>query len=126
MWNHYVNGVENDAPNPNGTQKFDIDTTLALVQFANKLRVDFIKIFEKSRDARNALPVSQPITGRELRRSAYGLSRMTPEEKATANPEVVARQLLDKYFLTHIDKKEDQEKIRTAMNTWTSQKRLKA
>jgi hypothetical protein len=51
---------------------------------------------------------------------------MTPAEKATANPEAVARNLLEKYFLTHIDKKEDRDKIRTAMNTWTSKKRVRA
>lgn len=126
MWDRYINGIENGAPEPTGTQKFDIDVSLALVQFANNLRENFIKIFEKSREARNALPVSQPITGRELRRCAYALSKMTPEEKATANPEAVARNLLEKYFLTHIDKKEDQDKIRTAMNTWTSKKRVRA
>lgn len=126
IWDKYVNGIETGAPEPTSTQKFDIDVSLALVQFANNLRENFIKIFEKSREARNALPVSQPITGRELRRCAYALSKMTPEEKATANPEKVARDLLDKYFLTHIDKKEDQDKIRTAMNTWTSKKRVRA
>ncbi len=125
MWDKYVNGIENGASDPTGSQKFDVDTALALVQFANNLRENFIKIFEKSRDARNALPVTQPITGRELRRCAYALSKMTPAEKATANPEVVARSLLDTYFLTHIDKKEDQDKIRTAMNTWTSKKRVR-
>ncbi len=126
MWDKYINGIDNGAPEPIGTQKFDIDASLALVQFANNLRENFIKIFEKSREARNALPVSQPITGRELRRAAYALSKMTPEEKATANPEGVARDLLNKYFLTHIDKKEDQDKIRTAMSTWTSKKRVRA
>ena len=125
MWDKYINGIDNGAPEPTGTQKFDIDVSLALVQFANSLRENFIKIFEKSREARNALPVSQPITGRELRRAAYSLSKMTPEEKVTANPESVARDLLDRYFLTHIDKKEDQDKIRTAMNTWTSKKRVR-
>lgn len=126
MWDRYVNGVENGSPDPTGTQKFDIDAILALVQFANNLREDFIKIFEKSRDARKALPVSQPITGRELRRCAYELSKVSPEEKATANPEAIAKNLLDKYFLTHIDKKEEQEKIRNAMDTWTSKKRIRA
>jgi len=125
IWDKYINGIENGAQDPTGTQKFDIDTSLALVQFANNLRENFIKIFEKSREARNALPVSQPITGRELRRCAYALSKMTPAEKVTANPEVIARSLLEKYFLTHIDKKEDQDKIRTAMNTWTSKKRVR-
>jgi len=125
MWDKYVNGIQNDALDPSGPQKFDIDTTLALVQFASNLRGDFIKVFEKTREARNALPVSQPITGRELRRCAYAISKMTPAEKATANPEVVARDLLNTYFLTHIDKQDDRNKIRTAMNTWTSRKRVR-
>ncbi|MDP3771732.1 MAG: AAA family ATPase, partial [bacterium] len=126
LWDKYVNGLETGAPDPIGTQRFDLDVTLALIQFADKLRVDFIKIFEKTREARMALPVTQPITGRELRRAAYALSIMTPEEKATANPEVVARALLERFFLTHIDKKDDQDKIRTAMATWTSKKRVRA
>jgi hypothetical protein len=126
MWDAYVNNIETGAPKPTIVQKFDMDVSLALVQFANRLREDFIKIFEKSRDARSALPVNQPITGRELRRAAYALNKISQEEKATANPENVARDLLAKYFLTHIDKKEDQDKIRTAMNTWTSKKRILA
>lgn len=126
LWDKYVNGLETGAPDPIGTQRFDLDVTLALIQFADKLRADFIKIFEKTREARTALPVTQPITGRELRRAAYALSTMTPEEKATANPEVVARALLERFFLTHIDKKDDQDKIRTAMATWTSKKRVRA
>ncbi len=126
LWDRYVNGLETGAPDPIGTQRFDLDVTLALIQFADKLRADFIKIFEKTREARMALPVTQPITGRELRRAAYALSIMTPEEKATANPEAVARALLERFFLTHIDKKDDQDKIRTAMATWTSKKRVRA
>jgi len=125
MWDRYVNGIENGAPDLTGTQKFDTDTILALVQFANNLRGNFIKIFEKSRDARDTLPVSQPITGRELRRAAYALNKKSPEEKATADPETEARNLLEKYFLTHIDKKEDRDKIRTAMDAWTSRKRVR-
>ena len=101
MWDKYINGIDNGSPEPTGTQKFDIDASLALVQFANNLRENFIKIFEKSREARDALPVTQPITGRELRRCAYALSKMTPEEKATANPEKIARDLLDKYCLLY-------------------------
>lgn len=124
MWDHYVNGIDNGSVEPSVVQKFDIDTSLAIIQFSNKLRSDFVKIFEKSREAKNALPVSQPITGRELRRMAYSLSKMTPEQKAKSNPEVVARNLLNEFFLTHIDNKEEQDKIRTTMNTWTSKKRV--
>lgn len=126
LWDRYVNGIANGVPEPTVVQKFDLDTILALVQFANKLRGDFVKIFEKSRDARTALPVTQPITGRELRRCAYVLSAMPDEEKTRANPETVARELLGQFYLTHIDKTEDRGKIQNAMATWTSQKRLGA
>ena len=51
MWDKYINGIDNGALEPTGTQKFDIDASLALVQFANNLRENFIKIFEKSREA---------------------------------------------------------------------------
>ncbi|XOU94848.1 MAG: AAA family ATPase [Candidatus Kerfeldbacteria bacterium] len=124
LWDQYVNGIDNGVDKPTLEQKFDIDTILTLVQFANKLREDFIKNFEKGTSSRKALPVTQPITGRELRRCAYTLSRMTTEEKTSSDPENTARELLEKYFLTHIDKKEDQEKIRKALKTWTSQKRV--
>ena len=126
MWDRYVNGIDNGAPEPNQEQRFDIDTTLALVQFSNRLRGDFIKRFEKSREARNALPIDLPVTGRELRRCADALNEMSAEQKVSANPEAVARQLLGRFFLRHIDKKEDLDKIETAMATWTSQKRMAA
>ena len=51
---------------------------------------------------------------------------MKPEEKVTANPEEVARNLINDWFLSNIDIKEDQDKIRTAMSTWTSKKRVRA
>ncbi len=127
MWDKYVNGIDNGAEAPAGEQKFDVDTILALTQFGNTLRENFIKFFEKSSKtskARQEMPVSQPLTGRELRRAAYALSQMTAEEKATANPEGVARELLERYFLIHIDNVENKDKIRTAMATWTSKKRV--
>lgn len=126
MWDKYINGIENGAATPTKEQQFDIDTILALTQFANKLRHDFMLRFEKSRDARNALPVSQPLTGRELRRCAYMINLLTPEQKFKTNPEELARILLRQYFLSHIDKMEDREKVDTALRTWTSSKRVRA
>lgn len=126
IWDREVNGIENDAPELNQTQKFDLEVILALTQFANKLREGFMLKFEKARASqipRGTLLVDQPITGREMRRSAYTLSKMPADEKATANPEAVARELLDKFFLTHIDSREERNDIRTAMATWTSSKR---
>lgn len=124
MWDRYVNGIENGTSEPTQTQKFDIDVILALVEFGARLRQDFIKIFEKSPQMRTALPVTQPLTGREFRRCAYALNAMPAEEKVTGNPEAAARQLLERFFLTNIDRQEDREKIKTAMASWTSQKRI--
>lgn len=126
LWDKYINGIDNGSADPSKLQEFDLDTILAIVQFSNKLRGNFIKIYEKSRDARNALPVSQPITSRELRRCAWWLNKMTPEEKVNARPDNIARDLLEDFFLTHIDKKEDRDKIITAMKTWSAKKRISA
>jgi hypothetical protein len=127
MWDNYINGINNGSQKPSVEQQFDINAMHAVLQFTNKLRESFIKIYEGGRDAPNVLktiPATQPITGRELRRCAYVISRMKPEEKISADPEKVARDLLGDFYLTHIDSKEDRDKIQTAMATWRSAKRL--
>ncbi len=123
MWDYHVNGIGTDQ-GMSENQKFDTDVILALVQFAGKLRESFIAKFEKTREARNALPVMQPITLREMRRCAYLLSRMPSEQRAQTNPEKVAKDLIGRFFLTHIDKKDDRNNIAQSMATWTSQKRV--
>lgn len=126
VWDRYVNGIANGAPEISLVQKFDLSAIKALVQFSNKLRENFILQFEKSRESRNALPVSQPITARELRRCSYMLNRMKPEEKAVADPDAIAKNLLERYFLSNIYNSEDREKIRNAMAAWRSQNRVAA
>ncbi|MFH1012154.1 MAG: MoxR family ATPase, partial [Candidatus Peregrinibacteria bacterium] len=129
IWNKYINHADNDAPPITPTQQFDLEVILALVQFGDKLRTDFIKIFEKTEDSVDALPVTQPITLREMRRCAYFLSKMSDAEKlaGSADPDEVARNLLAKFFLTHIDKRTDRDVIQTSMTgNWHSQKRLAA
>ena len=126
-WDYYVNRI-GENPNISATQEFDINVILALVQFAHTLRLEFIQHFEKTRASRNknALPVTQPITLREMLRCAYFLSQMTPEEKMAANSERVAKDLIETFFLSQIDSTEDRAKIKGAMDTWTSQRRLSA
>lgn len=121
-WDHTVNLIENGAPALNSTKQFDMRAILALVQFANKLREEFMKGFEDDDTgaALNALPVTQPITSRELRRCAKALSNIPAAEKATADYESVARDLLEKFFLAHIYSPSKREKVRAAMKTWTS------
>jgi len=100
---------------------------LALVQFGNKIRDNFILKFGKSINAIKALPVEQPFTLREARRCAYLLSQMTPEQKAKADPEQVAKDLIAEEFLFQIDDIEDRETIEKDMRTnWTMEKRVAA
>lgn len=129
IWDKYINGIENGAPNLESTQTFDLEVILTLVQFASKLREGFILNFEKIRPSaipRGTVLVDQPITGREMRRCAYFLSKISNEEKAAMNPESAARDLLERFFLSHIDQKNKKDEIKTAMATWTSSKRVAA
>lgn len=126
LWDRHINGIQNGAPDLSPVQRFDIEAILTLVQFADKLRDGFVLKFEKAKASaipKGTLLVDQPITGREMRRCAYFLSKMSETEKATANPEAVVRSLLERFFLSHIDKKEDRDEIKRAMTTWTSSKR---
>jgi hypothetical protein len=126
LWDNYVNGIQNGAPRPTRIQEFDLNVILALVEFGNRMRNNFILNFEKTRESRNALPVKQPLTSRELRRCAYALSQIPETEKVTRDPDSTAREFLEQYFLSNIDSSEDREKIKTAMTTWRSQKRVAA
>lgn len=126
LWDRYINGIENGAQDLNAVQRFDIEAILTMIEFAQKLREGFMLKFDKARASsipRGTILVSQPITGRDIRRCAYFLSKMAQEEKATANPEAVARNLLDKLFLENIDDREERNQIRSAMASWTSFKR---
>lgn len=126
MWDKYVNGINNGAPEPTEEQKFDIDTILALVQFGDKIRGEFIKNFEKTRDAKTALPATQPFTGRELARCAFIISKMSLDEKTKISSVQLARNLIKEFYLTNIYKKTDREKIEQAMTLWDAPKRLAA
>lgn len=126
VWDKQVNGLKVEAPKLNAVQEFDLNTIRALVQFADKLREHFMANFEKGAASRKALPVTQPLTARELRRCAYMLSQMKPGEKLKADADAVARDLIEKFFLSHIDSIEDRGKVKTAMATWRSQNRVAA
>jgi hypothetical protein len=126
-WDYVVNHVGEAPSDLSEVQRFDIMVILALVQFANNLRTHFIDLYEGDPEkASRALPVTQPITLREMRRCGYFLSHMTEQERAAENPEQLAKKLLERFFLSHIYRKEDRAKIKAAMDTWTSQTRLAA
>lgn len=124
VWDKYVNGLDTGAPELSERQKFDLESILAIVVFGQKLRQNFMLKFEKTAESRKALPVTQPFTLREVRRCAYVLGRMKDVERSATNPEQSARQLIEKFFLCHFDKEDDKRAIRTAMATWSSQKRI--
>ena len=130
LWEHTVNGMPaNDAMTQvSAIQKFDLEVILALVQFVKKLRNDFEKNFDKSirgSEKRNLLPVTQPVTLREMRRCAYVLSHM-PEETKHTNPDQCAKDLLETEYLVKIDASENRAKIKGWLDSATSQKRLEA
>jgi MoxR-like ATPase len=129
LWEHVVNGMPKDETVPEITdiQKFDLEVVLALVQFVGHLRNDFVKGFDKgirASEKKNLLPITQPITLREMRRCAYVLSRISDEEKLKLDPERCAKDLLETEYLIKIDSEKDREKIQTWLNTQTSQKRV--
>lgn len=128
IWDSYVNGIPREGlPELTQNQRFDLDAILAVVEFSDKLRQAFLLSSAKSTARRGKLVVSQPIVGTDLGRIAWLLgSRMTPEEKAKADPESVARKLIEKIFVNRIYDAEEREKVINAMATWTSQKRPSA
>lgn len=117
LWNSYINGQDNGAPDPSPQQAYDMDVLLGLEVYANKLRQEFVKIVEKSTEQFSALPITLPLTGRELRRCATYLSDMSAEEKGKIKPDETVRRLLTRYFLNNFHKEGDREKI---MKAWTS------
>lgn len=125
LWNTYVNRqgeVDRTALTPE--REFDLNVITGLVQFGNKLREGFITMVEKREKGRKALQVPQPFTLREMRRCAYRLSQMKPEDKKLENAEETARQLIRRYFLSHIFDQKKVEEIDTALRTWTVERKL--
>ncbi len=125
-WDAEINGI-GTAPNLTAAQSFDLKATFMLVQLSDRLRTEFIKATEGTRDEKKNGLVHAPITLREMRRCAYMLGEMTDQEKAVADPEQVAKNLVETFFLSHFDNREEREKTKTAMTAWSlKQKRLAA
>jgi hypothetical protein len=126
-WERYVNrGESADAVGLTQSQKFDMDVILALDQFTDKLRTAFMTIYENGPDKAKVLqntPARQPLTGRQLRRCAWQLNQLTPEEKSGENPEKVARTLLQRFYLSNLND-QDARKLEQAMTSWTSSRRI--
>jgi MoxR-like ATPase len=103
IWDHYVNHIDNNAPELSEAQKFDLDVILALVEFGNDLRQKFMDTFEK-RGGRKQLEVTQPITAREMRRAAWALNQVPAEQKInTSMAEDIAKDYIIRFFVSHID-----------------------
>ncbi len=124
IWDKHINGINNDAPGITKSQEFDINVVRALVQFADILRKDFKINFDKTAEKRNALPVMQPLTLREMRRCAYLLSKISDEDKLTKDSDDTARGLIKKIFLSNIFKTEDRTKIENALKVMNSKNRV--
>lgn len=115
-----------DAPVLTPIQKFDLSVIAALVQFGHSLRQDFIRLHDKKNrvgGGTKPLMITQPLTGREMRRCAYRLSRMSETAKLTASVDQTAKQLLTEIFLVHLDNETDREAVIQAMRQWTLKKK---
>ena len=123
-WNRYIN--EGDPGAFTAEQRKDVDIIFALVTFGNGLRENFIAAMQgkKQVNGRDRLNVRAPLTNREMRRCGYWLSKMmTSAEKSSKTAENIARDLLNDFFLGHIDNEKDAEAIRTAWGAWTVERR---
>lgn len=120
-WDAYVNKI-GESPKLSQEKKFDMDVILGLVQFAEKLRIQYLKGFEKGGSP--SLPVKHPVTLRTLTSCGYLLGLMTDAEKVGKSADDVARILIKGCLLQHIDSAADKEKISTAMNGWTVEPRV--
>ncbi len=128
IWDKYINGEANDAPHISREQHFDLQTIQALVQFADQLRTAFKDKFSPSRATqrdRDALKISQPMTGRELAKCAYDLSVMDDTQKigTGADPVATAKRLIEQRLLTKVSNAQELEKVTTELRTWTVQPR---
>ncbi len=113
IWDYEVNQI-GEEQKLTQAQRFDLRVVLALVQFSNKLREEFIKEFEGDMD--DHLPVTQPITLREMRNCAGFLSMMSDSEKTGSNWDEVAKDLIKTFFSVHIYSKTDRDQINTTMD----------
>lgn len=121
-WDYQINGI-GTPPNLTVVQKFDIAVIQALVQYSAKLREAFMVYKSTTKTPpTNALPVETPITLSEMRRCGYLLGNIPPEEKAVADAEETARNLIKTTFTPHIDEPDDREKVETALELMSIQK----
>jgi hypothetical protein len=118
LWDQHINGIANGARDLTPVERFDMDVIKNLVTYADKLRTEFVKYNDGEVAA--ALPVTQPITGREFRRSAYFLSKMGDAEKVVGSADAArtAKALLEKLFLRHIRNLKDRQEIQNQLNAW--------
>jgi len=125
MWNYVVNGDHSNVAVVSDEEKFDIEVILALTQFGKIIRDNFITKISGGAESTEALPIDQPFTLSEGRRCAHKLSKIPTAEKAMKQPEQVAKKLIERVFLYHIDNAIYREEIRKTMYTnWTMQKRV--
>ncbi|MBI4835994.1 MAG: AAA family ATPase [Candidatus Abawacabacteria bacterium] len=127
-WHKYVNkATPQQTLTPlTPVQQFDLEVILALTQFTDKLRKEFVKSLGKGKPGSKGLPVNLPVTGREMRRCAYLLGQVPDKQKTDKNAlnylnaDKLAKQLLEEVFLAHFDDEDDVQKIKAGMNSWTS------
>lgn len=100
MWENYINKGDEGMMTPE--QKFDMEVIFSLITFGNKLRSAFVKFVGKNAGPRD-FKISQPFTGREMRRCAYVLSKISASQKNDPTiAENVAKNLIRRFYSQYI------------------------
>lgn len=120
MWQNYINKSDEGMMTPE--QKFDMEVIFSLLTFGNKLRDAFVKFVGKTGGPRD-FKISQPFTGREMRRCAYVLSHMEASEKNNvSDAEEVAKNLIRRFYSQYIFNEKEADELEAQLKTWTTQK----
>ncbi len=115
-WNGEVNHI-GEKSGLTQVQRFDMQVILGLVQFAEKLRKEYITGFEKS--GKVLFVLTHPVTLRTLKSCANELNQIPDAEKTVgSNACDTAQTIMKKCLLQHIDSAMEKEKICTEIDTW--------
>lgn len=121
LWDGYIN---RDSGNGSLTpeRKFDLEVVFALLSFAVEIRKGFINQISNVGGLRT-FKVSELFTPAHMRRCAYILGSMDPNQKQDPDKaEGVAKNLVRQFFSQYIFDEKEAEALETNLAQWTTQK----
>jgi hypothetical protein len=125
-WNKEVNGVKPAQEVPlTPEQRYDMEVIMALVQLSGKLREHFVNQFSKETQIKKgALPLTHPITMRQLGVCAWALSRIPYDLKMKVPFDQTARALIEEYYLSSLFNEHDRAKVVNELKRMPTSKRI--